>query len=220
MACINASVIKLAGFVSIVALVAVSVSAQQSSGRQASIVVAPFGVLGEAPAYFTFDVDCLDPAHAPGTGTPEFGGLHPFAPRDQTLGYAELFRTLDDVNPTMGDSMVAETVGFGAFAMSAAPAIMSLIGGTAAQGVEIVAEQAHTDVGAYLVGLWGLPNTIAEAIAWSEGLAGRGPRKPQARTSGPTVGSNAPSVSPENAWQRLTPSDGENHFAPLPVVGT
>ena len=50
MACLNASVIKLAGFVSIVALVAVSVSAQQSSGRQASIVVAPFGVLGEAPA--------------------------------------------------------------------------------------------------------------------------------------------------------------------------
>jgi agmatinase len=35
-------------------------------------------VLGEAPAYFTFDVDCLDPAHAPGTGTPEIGGLHPW----------------------------------------------------------------------------------------------------------------------------------------------
>jgi len=27
---------------------------------------------------------------------------------------------------------------------------------------------AHTDVGAYLVGLWGLPNTIAEAIAYHE----------------------------------------------------
>jgi HD-like signal output (HDOD) protein len=27
---------------------------------------------------------------------------------------------------------------------------------------------AHTDVGAYLVGLWGLPNTIAEAIAFHE----------------------------------------------------
>jgi agmatinase len=27
------------------------------------------------PAYFTFDVDCLDPAFAPGTGTPEIGGL-------------------------------------------------------------------------------------------------------------------------------------------------
>jgi HD-like signal output (HDOD) protein len=27
---------------------------------------------------------------------------------------------------------------------------------------------AHSDVGAYLVGLWGLPNTIAEAIAYHE----------------------------------------------------
>ena len=47
---------------------------------------------------------------------------------------------LKDVNPTMGDSMIAETAGFGAFAMSAAPAIMSFVGGTAAQGVEIVEE--------------------------------------------------------------------------------
>lgn len=35
-------------------------------------------VVGTAPTYFTFDVDCLDPAFAPGTGTPEFGGLHPW----------------------------------------------------------------------------------------------------------------------------------------------
>ena len=27
---------------------------------------------------------------------------------------------------------------------------------------------SHTDVGAYLVGLWGLPNTIAEAVAYHE----------------------------------------------------
>jgi len=27
------------------------------------------------PVYLTFDVDCLDPAHAPGTGTPVAGGL-------------------------------------------------------------------------------------------------------------------------------------------------
>jgi agmatinase len=27
-----------------------------------------------APAYLTFDIDCLDPAHAPGTGTPVAGG--------------------------------------------------------------------------------------------------------------------------------------------------
>ena len=32
-------------------------------------------VIGNAPAYLSFDVDALDPAFAPGTGTPEIGGL-------------------------------------------------------------------------------------------------------------------------------------------------
>ena len=32
-------------------------------------------VVGRAPAYLTFDIDALDPAFAPGTGTPEIGGL-------------------------------------------------------------------------------------------------------------------------------------------------
>lgn len=31
--------------------------------------------LGDAPVYLTVDIDCLDPAFAPGTGTPEPGGL-------------------------------------------------------------------------------------------------------------------------------------------------
>ncbi len=31
--------------------------------------------VGEMPAYLTFDIDCLDPAFAPGTGTPVAGGL-------------------------------------------------------------------------------------------------------------------------------------------------
>jgi guanidinopropionase len=32
-------------------------------------------IVGEAPIYVSFDIDCLDPAYAPGTGTPEAGGL-------------------------------------------------------------------------------------------------------------------------------------------------
>ena len=32
-------------------------------------------VIGNRPAYLSFDVDALDPAFAPGTGTPEIGGL-------------------------------------------------------------------------------------------------------------------------------------------------
>ncbi|MGB5629205.1 MAG: arginase family protein, partial [Woeseiaceae bacterium] len=31
--------------------------------------------LGENPVYVTFDIDCLDPSYAPGTGTPVCGGL-------------------------------------------------------------------------------------------------------------------------------------------------
>jgi agmatinase len=30
--------------------------------------------VGDAPCYMTFDIDCLDPAYAPGTGTPVAGG--------------------------------------------------------------------------------------------------------------------------------------------------
>jgi len=33
------------------------------------------GIVGDRPAYVSFDIDALDPAFAPGTGTPEAGGL-------------------------------------------------------------------------------------------------------------------------------------------------
>ncbi|AMX98034.1 agmatinase [Mesorhizobium sp. M7A.F.Ca.AU.002.06.1.1] len=32
-------------------------------------------IVGEAPAYVSFDIDALDPSFAPGTGTPEIGGI-------------------------------------------------------------------------------------------------------------------------------------------------
>jgi agmatinase len=34
-------------------------------------------VVGDGPTYISFDVDGLDPAFTPGTGTPEPGGLTP-----------------------------------------------------------------------------------------------------------------------------------------------
>ncbi|WP_425667373.1 agmatinase [Vibrio tubiashii] len=33
-------------------------------------------IIGDKPVYVTFDIDCLDPAFAPGTGTPVCGGLN------------------------------------------------------------------------------------------------------------------------------------------------
>lgn len=38
-----------------------------------------FKFIGDGPCYISFDIDCLDPAHAPGTGTPEMGGMSSMA---------------------------------------------------------------------------------------------------------------------------------------------
>lgn len=46
---------------------------------------------GDRPVYLTFDIDCLDPAFAPGTGTPVPGGLSTF----QAL---EIIRALKGLN--------------------------------------------------------------------------------------------------------------------------
>ena len=32
-------------------------------------------LVGDRPVYLSFDIDCLDPVYAPGTGTPEIGGM-------------------------------------------------------------------------------------------------------------------------------------------------
>jgi agmatinase len=52
------------------------VSAQDVHQQGVAAVAARIrAVVGATPAYLTFDIDALDPAFAPGTGTPEIGGL-------------------------------------------------------------------------------------------------------------------------------------------------
>jgi agmatinase len=46
--------------------------------------------VGDRPAYLTFDIDCLDPAFAPGTGTPVVGGLSTARALQILHGIAEL----------------------------------------------------------------------------------------------------------------------------------
>ena len=41
----------------------------------AAVVERIVEVVGDAPVYLSIDIDVLDPAFAPGTGTPEIGGL-------------------------------------------------------------------------------------------------------------------------------------------------
>ncbi|MEE4144699.1 MAG: agmatinase [Halieaceae bacterium] len=52
------------------------IDAQRANEQSiADTVAAVRARVGDSPAYLTFDIDCLDPAFAPGTGTPVVGGL-------------------------------------------------------------------------------------------------------------------------------------------------
>ena len=42
-----------------------------------AVIAKARAVVGDGPTYVSFDIDSLDPAFAPGTGTPEVGGLMP-----------------------------------------------------------------------------------------------------------------------------------------------
>ncbi|MCZ4353614.1 agmatinase [Roseovarius aestuarii] len=53
-------------------------------------------ILGDAPTYLTFDIDALDPAYAPGTGTPVWGGL-------TSAQAAMMLRDLAGINIKGGD---------------------------------------------------------------------------------------------------------------------
>jgi len=53
-------------------------------------------LLGDAPVYLSFDIDALDPAYAPGTGTPVWGGL-------TSAQAAILLRDIAGINMVGGD---------------------------------------------------------------------------------------------------------------------
>ncbi|MEM1373047.1 MAG: agmatinase [Pseudomonadota bacterium] len=53
-------------------------------------------MLGDRPTYLTFDIDCLDPAFAPGTGTPVSGGL-------SSAQALMMLRALKGINMVGGD---------------------------------------------------------------------------------------------------------------------
>lgn len=55
-------------------------------------------VVGDSPVYLSFDIDCLDPAFAPGTGTPVAGGLS----TDKAL---QIIRALQGLNIVAMDMM-------------------------------------------------------------------------------------------------------------------
>ncbi|RTZ17974.1 agmatinase [Vibrio aquaticus] len=53
------------------------INAMEANDLSAEDIVARVrNIIGDKPVYVTFDIDCLDPAFAPGTGTPVCGGLN------------------------------------------------------------------------------------------------------------------------------------------------
>ena len=55
-----------------------------------SVIEKARSVLGDGPVYVSLDVDGIDPAYAPGTGTPEIGGLTPREAQAILRGCADL----------------------------------------------------------------------------------------------------------------------------------
>jgi agmatinase len=91
-------------------------------GGTAAAVARIRDVVGDRPAYVTFDIDALDPAFAPGTGTPVWGGL-------ATWQAAAMLRDLAGINMVGGDvvevSPAYDTTG--ATAIAGAHVAMELI---------------------------------------------------------------------------------------------
>ncbi len=61
-----------------------------------AVIVEARKVVGDGPTYISFDVDGLDPVYAPGTGTPEIGGI-------TTVEALKLLRGLRGLNLVGGD---------------------------------------------------------------------------------------------------------------------
>ena len=89
--------------------------------------------VGDQPVYLTFDIDCLDPAFAPGTGTPVAGGL-------SSREALQSVRSLNSLNLVGGD------------VVEVAPAydhadITSIAGATVAQTyIGLIAEKKRTNL--------------------------------------------------------------------------
>lgn len=61
------------------------------TNRAADIAAGIRSIVGDGPCYLTVDIDCLDPAFAPGTGTPVTGGLTP-------VKLLQILRGISDLN--------------------------------------------------------------------------------------------------------------------------
>jgi len=82
-------------------------------------------VVGDGPTYVSFDVDGLDPAYAPGTGTPEAGGLTPREAQAILRGLAgvdivggDVVEVAPQYDPTSNTAMVGAQMLFELFSLT------------------------------------------------------------------------------------------------------
>lgn len=82
-------------------------------------------VVGDGPTYISFDVDGLDPAYAPGTGTPETGGLTPREAQAILHGLkgidvvgGDVVEVAPQYDPTSNTAMVGAQMLFELFALT------------------------------------------------------------------------------------------------------
>ncbi|HSM42375.1 MAG TPA: agmatinase [Afifellaceae bacterium] len=77
------------------------------------------GIVGNHPAYVSFDIDFIDPAYAPGTGTPEIGGPNTFQAQQLVRGLyglnlvgADLVEVSPPFDPSGGTAWVGASIMF------------------------------------------------------------------------------------------------------------
>jgi agmatinase len=88
------------------------------------VIAAAREVIGDGPTYVSFDVDGLDPAFAPGTGTPEAGGLSPreaqailHGLRGANLIGGDVVEVAPQYDPTSNTAMVGAQMLFEIFSL-------------------------------------------------------------------------------------------------------
>lgn len=83
-------------------------------------------VIGDGPVYVTVDVDGIDPAYTPGTGTPEVGGLTPLdvqqilrSLKGQAIVGGDVVEIAPQYDPTSNTAHVGAAILFELFALAA-----------------------------------------------------------------------------------------------------
>jgi guanidinopropionase len=85
----------------------------------AGVIVEARRIVGDQPTYLTFDVDGIDPAYTPGTGTPEVGGYTVFEAQQMVRGLkgvnligADVVEVSPPFDPSGNTALVGATMMF------------------------------------------------------------------------------------------------------------